>query len=67
MYADPRFIRHRRVNLSLSELEDRLADVAAEYAGMQKSAFLRELILEGLQRVHAANDEFGDVQKRVGQ
>lgn len=55
MYADPTHIRIKRVNLSLNEVEDRMADAAAEFNGMQKSAFLRALVLEGLARAHAAD------------
>jgi hypothetical protein len=64
MYADPTHIRHKRVNLSLNEIEDRLADAAAEFRGMQKSAYLRELVLEGLRRMHAADcgDATGDMR-----
>ena len=55
MYADPSHIRKNRVNLSLNDAEDRLADAMAEFNGMQKSVFLRELVLEGLSRFHASN------------
>lgn len=55
MYADPVHIRNKRVNLSLNEVEDRLAEAAAEFNGMQKSVLLRELVLEGLARIHGAN------------
>ena len=54
MYADPRHIRNRRVNLSLNEVEQRLIDAHAEYNGMQPSVFIRELVLEALGR-HEAN------------
>jgi hypothetical protein len=53
MYADPAHIRKNRVNLSLNDAEDRLADAMAEFNGMQKSAFLRVLVLEGLSRFHS--------------
>lgn len=65
MYADPSHIRTRRVNLSLNEIEDRMAEAAAEFNGMQKSAFLRELILEGLERMHAANSHGGATEMRA--
>lgn len=55
MYADPTHIRKKRVNLSLNDSEARLAEAMAEFNGMQTSVFLRELILEGLTRVHGAN------------
>lgn len=55
MYADPAHIRNKRVNLSLNDVEDRMAEAAAEFNGKQKSAFLRELVLEGLARMHAMN------------
>ena len=56
MYADPRFIRNRRVNLSLNEVEQRLIDAHAEYNGMQPSVFIRELVLEALAR-HESNSQ----------
>lgn len=55
MYADPAHIRKKRVNLSLSDSEARLAEAMAEFNGMQTSVFLRELILEGLTRIHSSN------------
>lgn len=64
MYNDPAHIRNRRVNLSLNEIEDRMAEAAAEFNGMQKSAFLRDLILEGLERMHAANSQGASEQMR---
>lgn len=63
MYADPTHIRNRRVNLSLNEVEARLVDTVAELNGMQTSAFLRGLILEGL-RVHAVDFADGQQEKR---
>ncbi|QHJ00091.1 hypothetical protein GT347_20165 [Xylophilus rhododendri] len=57
MYADPTHIRAKRVNLSLNETEDRMAEAAAEFNGMQKSAYLRELVLEGLRRVHGGDSQ----------
>lgn len=65
MYANPAHIRTKRVNLSLNEVEDRMAEAAAEFNGMQKSAFLRELILEGLERMHAANSQGGAAEMRA--
>lgn len=67
MYADPSHIRHRRVNLSLNDAEDRLADAAAEVRGMQKSAYLRELVLEGLRRVHGGDSGFAPAEMRAAQ
>lgn len=55
MYADPTHIRKKRVNLSLNDSEARLAEAMAEFNGMQTSVFLRELVLEGLTRVHCVN------------
>lgn len=55
MYTDPAHIRKHRVNLSLNDAEDRLAEAMAEFNGMQKSVFLRELVLEGLSRFHGSN------------
>lgn len=56
MYADPRFIRNKRMNLSLNEVEQRLIDAHAEYNGLQPSVFIRELVLEALSR-HEANSQ----------
>lgn len=55
MYSDPAHIRKNRVNLSLNDAEDRLAEAMAEFNGMQKSVFLRELVLEALTRFHGSN------------
>ncbi|MBS3018561.1 hypothetical protein DJFAAGMI_01293 [Comamonas sp. PE63] len=55
MYADPAHIRKNRVNLSLNDAENRLAEAMAEFNGMQKSVFLRELVLEGLARLHRSD------------
>lgn len=63
MYADPRFIRNRRMNLSLNEVEQRLIDAHAEYNGLQPSVFIRELVLEALSR-HEANSQDGAQELR---
>lgn len=55
MYADPAHIRKNRVNLSLNDSEARLAEAMAEFNGMQTSVFLRELVLDGLTRMHGVN------------
>lgn len=55
MYADPTHIRKHRVNLSLNDTEARLAEAMAAFNGMQTSAFLRELVLESLSRMHGSN------------
>lgn len=65
MYADPAHIRKHRVNLSLNDAEDRLAEAMAEFNGMQKSVFLRELVLEGLTRFHVTNSEQSATELRA--
>lgn len=65
MYANPEHIRKHRVNLSLNDAEDRLAEAMAEFNGMQKSVFLRELILEGLSRFHGLNSEAAATEMRA--
>ena len=65
MYADPRFIRNRRVNLSLNEVEQRLIDAHAEYNGMQPSVFIRELVLEALSRHEANSQDSGQGMRRA--
>ena len=67
MYADPTHIRKKRVNLSLNDAEARLAEAMAEFNGMQTSVFLRELILEGLTRVHGVNSEATAPELRAAQ
>jgi uncharacterized protein (DUF1778 family) len=65
MYANPTHLRVKRINLSLSEVEDRMAEAAAEFNGKQKSAFLRELVVEGLARMHSMNSEDEDPGMRA--
>ena len=65
MYADPTHIRKNRVNLSLNDTEARLAEAMAEFNGMQTSVFLRELVLEGLSRVHGTNSGQAAAEKRA--
>jgi DNA-binding transcriptional regulator YdaS (Cro superfamily) len=65
MYANPTHLRVKRINLSLNEVEDRMAEAAAEFNGKQKSAFLRELVIEGLARMHAMNSADEDMQMRA--
>lgn len=65
MYANPTHLRVKRINLSLNEVEDRMAEAAAEFNGKQKSAFLRELVIEGLARMHAMNHADEDMQMRA--
>lgn len=55
MYADPAHIRKKRVNLSLNDSEARLAETMAQFSGMQTSVFLRELVLNGLTRIHTSS------------
>lgn len=65
MYANPNHIRKKRVNLSLNDAEARLAEAMAEFNGMQTSVFLRELILEGLTRVHAGDSGASGAELRA--
>ena len=65
MYADPAHIRKHRVNLSLNDTEVRMAEAAAEFNGMQTSAFLRELLIESLSRLHELNSESAHDELRV--
>lgn len=68
MYSDPKHIRNKRVNLSLNDVEFRLAEAAAEFNGMQPSVLLRELVLEGLQRlVHVGNSAGNATEMRATQ
>lgn len=55
MYADPKSIRNKRVNLSLNEKEMRLVEAVSEINEQQPSAFLRELVIDALMRMHVAD------------
>lgn len=55
MYADPRHIRIKRVNLSLNEDEMRAVEAISALNKQQPSAFLRELVMDALLRVHGAD------------
>lgn len=46
MYADPTLIRDKTVKLSFNDLEDNLIQAWVNYHGVQKAAFMRELLLE---------------------
>lgn len=46
MYADPTLIRDKTVKLSFNDLEDDLIQAWVNYHGVQKAAFMRELLLE---------------------
>lgn len=65
MYADPTHIRKHRVNLSLNDTEARLAEAMAAFNGMQTSAFLRELVLESLSRMHDSDSAQPATEKRA--
>jgi len=55
MYSDPSAIRVKRVNLSLNEAELRLVEAVSELNKKQPSAYVRELLMEALERqMHGA-------------
>lgn len=55
MYADPKNIRTKRVNLSLNDEEMRAVEAISALNKQQPSAFLRELVMDALLRVHVAD------------
>lgn len=59
MYADPKNIRKKRINLSLTDTESRLIEALAEINGTQPSVFIREFVLEAFAKFeqvgHASN------------
>ena len=68
MYADPKHIRQKRVNLSLNGTEMRLVEAAAELNGMQPSVYMRELVLSALLGLrHDANSAYGATEMRATQ
>lgn len=46
MYADPALIREKTVKLSFNDLENDLIQAWVNYHGVQKAAFIRDLVLE---------------------
>lgn len=58
MYADPRHIRSKRVNLSLNEDELRVIEAVSALNKQQPSAFLRDLIMDALNAQHGMNSVF---------
>lgn len=46
MYADPSLIREHTVKLSFNDLEHDLIQAWVNYHGVQKAAFIRDLVLE---------------------
>lgn len=46
MYQDPRHIKKHPYKVSLNDDEKQLIEIAARAAGMQPSAYLRELAVE---------------------
>ncbi len=56
MYNDPRHIRKHAVKVSLNDDEAIFVEKAAELAGSQKSAFLRELALQKLEELREEKD-----------
>ena len=65
MYANPKDIRNVRVNLSLSDAENRAAEAIAEMNGMQKSAYLRQCFLEKIYRDHGGDSGFAPLELRA--
>jgi hypothetical protein len=48
MYADPKFIKKHPYKVSLNDREQALLESAAQAAGEQPSAYIRELAMERL-------------------
>ncbi len=65
MYADPRHIRSKRVNLSLNEDEMRAIEAISALNKQQPSAFIRELIFEALNSQHVVNSGFDAPEMRA--
>lgn len=65
MYADPRHIRSKRVNLSLNEDEMRAIEAISALNKQQPSAFLRDLIFDALSSQHGINSEFNAPELRA--
>jgi hypothetical protein len=69
MYSDPSLIRKHKVKLSLNDREHALIEALCAYTGDQKSAVLRELVLErALEVLHGeANSGLASSEMRGAQ
>jgi len=65
MYADPRHIRSKRVNLSLNDDEMRAIEAISALNKQQPSAFLRELIFDALNSQHGINSGLSAPEMRA--
>ena len=52
-YSDPSNIRKHRVTINLNDAEAALVQAINDYHGQQKSALLREMLIESAHRVLA--------------
>lgn len=57
MYANPRHIRSHDCKVRFNDDENAILEKTAELAGRQKAAFIRELALERLDEILAAEQE----------
>lgn len=64
MYADPTHIRNNRLNLSLNDTEMRAIEALADFNGLQRSAFAREVLMEGLRLMHERKSAQGPQEMR---
>jgi hypothetical protein len=60
MYADPTKIRSHIVKIRFSQEEHELIQALVNYAGEQRAALLREMILEQAQSVLCADQSSAD-------
>ena len=55
-YSDPSQIRKHVFKVTLNDREAQLVDAIVAYTGQQKQVFLRELLLDRMRQVIAADD-----------
>jgi hypothetical protein len=56
MYADPSLIRKHVYKVTLNDREAALVDAICDFTGQQKQVLLRELLLDRMRSVIAAED-----------
>lgn len=59
MYADPRHLRDHEIKVRVDEDTARLLEALARYRRTQRAVLARELLLEGLERLLAEEEDHG--------
>jgi len=60
MYSNPKHIKKNAYKVSLNDDQHQLIEMASDLAGLQPSAYIRELALERLREILEINDNLRD-------